>query len=504
MTSMLDRFAQGGIRGAPGLLALGAALLLLLGIVAGSVWLSARNAEALRTATVTQDARTTIAQLTLAIQDAEAGQRGYLLTGKDAYLDPYRDSLKRLPGLVEELARSLPQGAEAQRLIVPLRAATDAKLAELSRTIALYAAGDEDGAIALVQTDQGEAFMAEIRRLSAGLAADQQAMFDGQFADIERRGWLLVWIDSGGVLVVLLLGALAAVAIRRTIRTLRAARSLLADANVSLEEANDSLEGIVARRTADLTAANEEIQRFAYIVSHDLRAPLVNIMGFTSELEQAAGLVREHIDAQPDGVPPDVALAANDDMPEALRFIRTSTAKMDRLIGAILKLSREGRRMLTPERLDMAAVLEEIAESLEHQVQAAGAAIEVGKVPDLVADRVAVEQVFANVAENALKYGQPGRPVRIRIGGRLEDGMAHFTVSDNGRGIHERDRERVFELFRRAGDQSVAGEGIGLAHVRALVRRLGGSIRFESVLEEGTVFHILLPPTPQKQTDEAA
>ncbi len=503
MTSMLDRTAQGGARGATGLLALGAALL-LLGIVAGSVWLAARNAEAVRVAAVTQDARTTVAEVTLAIQEVESGQRGYLLTGKDGYLEPYRAGLTRLPGLVAEFERTLPFDVEVQRLVAPLRAATDAKLAEVRRTVELYAAGDKDAALALVQTDQGQVFMDEIRRLSAALAADQEATLDRHFAEINQRGQLLVALEAGGVLVVLVLGVLAGITIRRNVRTLRAARSLLADANADLEEANDSLEAIVARRTADLTAATEEIQRFAYIVSHDLRAPLVNIMGFTSELEQAAGVVREHIEAQPANIPPDVALAANDDMPEALRFIRSSTAKMDRLIGAILKLSREGRRTLQPERLDMAAVMQGIAESLAHQMQAAGAAIEIGAVPDIVADRMAVEQVFANVAENALKYGQPGRPVRIRVDGRIEGGTAHFTIADNSRGIHERDRERVFELFRRAGDQSVAGEGIGLAHVRALVRRLGGSIRFESVLGEGTVFHIQLPPTPQTQTDEAA
>ena len=106
-------------------------------------------------------------------------------------------------------------------------------------------------------------------------------------------------------------------------------------------------------------------------------------------------------------------------------------------------------------------------------------------MPDLVIDRLAVEQVFGNLAENALKYLDPGRPGRIEIAGRRQGAYVVIEVRDNGRGIAPRDHERIFELFRRAGDQTIPGEGIGLAHVRALVRRLGGRIDCQSALGAG-------------------
>ena len=255
-------------------------------------------------------------------------------------------------------------------------------------------------------------------------------------------------------------------------------------------------------RTADLTAANEEIQRFAYIVSHDLRAPLVNIMGFTSELEQAAGTLGQH--AMLADAPAAVREAVQADIPEALRFIKSSTSKMDRLINAILKLSREGRRVLAPEHLDMAGLLATMTESMRHQMTQKEAAIEIGALPDIVADRFAVDQIFSNVIENALKYLKPGRPGVISVRGQSEGAMARYDIADNGRGIAERDYERVFELFRRAGDQSVPGEGIGLAHVRALVRRLGGQIECRSTLDVGTTFTIRLPLVPHHTTEYAA
>jgi signal transduction histidine kinase len=171
---------------------------------------------------------------------------------------------------------------------------------------------------------------------------------------------------------------------------------------------------------------------------------------------------------------------------------------MDRLINAILKLSREGRRLLTPERLDMNRVLAELVDSLKHQIEEAGAVITVGPLPGLTCDRTAIDQIFSNLLENALKYTAAGRTPAIEVGGRtqLDSGgrrVGSYTVSDNGRGIVARDMERIFELFRRSGIQDRPGEGIGLAHVRALVRRLGGDITCSSTPDVGTVFTVMLP-----------
>ena len=118
----------------------------------------------------------------------------------------------------------------------------------------------------------------------------------------------------------------------------------------------------MSERTADLQRANDEIQRFAYIVSHDLRSPLVNVMGFTAELEAATKPLADLVDRieaeQPDLLTKEAALAAREDLPEAAASSASSTQKMDRLINAILKLSREGRRVLTPEPIDLAALVE--------------------------------------------------------------------------------------------------------------------------------------------------
>ncbi|MBD2746904.1 PAS domain-containing protein [Microvirga sp. BT688] len=263
------------------------------------------------------------------------------------------------------------------------------------------------------------------------------------------------------------------------------------------QEETRRLASMLTERVAELDEANEEIQRFAYIVSHDLRAPLVNVMGFTSELEAAQTEVERfyrHVLAKdPQLVTAETQTAVETDLPEAIGFIRSSTVKMDKLINAILKLSREGRRVLMPEPLGMRQLLEAQCESVAHQLQERGAELVIEAVPDLTSDRLAIEQVFGNLFDNAVKYLDTGRPGRIVVRGSDLGASVRFEIEDNGRGIAPKDFERIFDLFRRSGVQDQQGEGIGLAHVRALVRRLGGTITVSSRPGEGSTFTVVLP-----------
>jgi signal transduction histidine kinase len=194
--------------------------------------------------------------------------------------------------------------------------------------------------------------------------------------------------------------------------------------------------------------------------------------------------------------PEDQAIA--DDFEEALSFIKASITKMDRLINAVLTISREGNRTLRPEEIDMNALLTTMSQAMAHQAQATGAQVEIGSLPEVVSDRLALEQIFSNLLDNALKYLKPDEPGQVRVMGRTEGNRVIIEVEDNGRGIDQRDQDRVFELFRRAGPQDRPGEGMGLAHVRALVRRLGGVINLKSTPGKGSTFTVTLPRALQQ------
>ncbi len=333
---------------------------------------------------------------------------------------------------------------------------------------------------------------------------------------------LIPAVAAGGLITTILLFGAALAQVRATAAA-EDAREKLREMNLSLEDRveertaqlesarsaleslNRNLESIVNTRTADLKAANEEIQRFAYIVSHDLRSPLVNVMGFTSELQLARDAISKFYDGViaklPDTANAEAKAAIEEDLPEAIGFIRSSTAKMDRLINAILRLSREGGRVLTPEPIQLKSLLDVTGQTLSHQLADAGAEIVVEDLPDIVGDRLALEQIFTNLLENAVKYLAPGRPGRIRVSGWQEGSTVFIDVEDNGRGIDPKDHGRVFDLFRRAGAQDRPGEGIGLAHVRALVRRLGGTISLNSEEGVGSTFRVSLPSVMTKTNE---
>ena len=469
----------------------------LLLIVGGAVLLAVRDRGAVALALEHIRARHTVTSFMAALVNAETGQRGYLLSGRSEYLQPYEAATAALPARLTELGEVLAAEPGSASYSAALQAAARRKLAELAHTVELARSGDVAGAVALLRTDSGKRDMDEARSVVDRLDAHFTALVNGEFARVVDSGRLLIGFEVAGLVLLLGLGAAVANAARRGTREISDARARLTVANAQLERVNEVLEEKVARRTAALAEAGEEIQRFAYIVSHDLRAPLVNIMGFTSELETVGQAFGRFVETATPHLPPpvvaDIRPTIEEDLPEAIGFIKTSAAKMDRLIGAILQLSRNGRRVLKPEPVDMRALFEGIAASMAIQLAERGARIELGELPDVVGDRLALEQVFSNLIENAVKYAKPGRAGRIVVRGRTAGPDAIFEVEDNGRGIAPRDHERIFELFRRAGDQDTSGEGIGLAHVRALLRRLGGRIDCVSALDVGSTFKVQVP-----------
>ena len=469
-------------------------LVVLLGVSAATVLLVTDYQEATRWVDHTYQVEHVITDMRVEMSRSESARRGYLITHNPFYSTAFRQAASDLPRLEERFQALTADNPRQQANAEVLRTLFANKLDEQEASLQAVTGGEAVAPAELIRENQGT--LDRIRTLLVAMMAEEGRLLTlrTQRQGDEARDLLAVVLGSAGALAVLAFGAFLLV---------RRYADDLSRSQAALRRLNAGLEDEVRRRTADLTLANEEIQRFAYIVSHDLRSPLVNVMGFTSELETALKPLRELADRlkaeAPHLLSKGAAEAVDLDLPESIGFIRSSTQKMDRLINAILRLSREGRRTLSPEIVAMPALLDGIVASLKQQTDAKGATIAVeGSPPDLVNDRLAVEQVFSNVVENALKYLKPGRPGVISIRGRSVGASNVYEVEDNGRGIDLKDHERVFELFRRAGAQDQPGEGIGLAHVRALVYRLGGTITVDSALDRGATFRICLPPAPPR------
>ncbi|MYZ48022.1 sensor histidine kinase [Propylenella binzhouense] len=488
------------VRATIGLLVLG--LLILLSIVATALWLVERTDTLADDLVQWQQFRAAARNVTTTVLDGESSERGYLITREEKYLAPYQNAMERVRGEVAVLRDRAREVPEYQERVEVLADTVRQRFEAMQEVVALMDEGRTAESIAVLRTDRGKALMDSIRAISEELISDVderlRANSLAMLASASRLTWVLI---VGAVMIVIVAGGSVFLAFRYT-RDLERTRGEIQALNATLEER-------VAERTGELARANEEVQRFAYIVSHDLRAPLVNIMGFTSELETGITAIRDYMATvafdEEDLAAREAKLAIETELPEALGFIRSSTSKMDSLIGAILKLSREGRRVLNAERVNVETLVETAADSVRHQVAENGGEIEVQKpLPSIISDRVALEQIFGNLIDNAVKYLAKDRPGHVVVSGQETRMGVLYEIRDNGRGIAPEDRERVFELFRRAGAQDKPGEGIGLPHVRTLVRRLGGDIDFESQLGRGTTFRVRLPKILPHDRKEAA
>jgi signal transduction histidine kinase len=262
----------------------------------------------------------------------------------------------------------------------------------------------------------------------------------------------------------------------------------LAESQETLSKLAIQLEG----RNHDLSQVNEDLKSFAYIISHDLRAPLINLKGFSSELraslKQIEPAARTALPQLPEDEQEQIRLALEEDAPEALAFIESSVTRMDSFINALLLLSRYGRRSLNFECIDMNEIVQTTLKSLAHQTAEKEVAITVADLPQITADYVCLEQIMGNLLSNAINYLQPGRPGKVEIWAEQNELETRFHIRDNGRGIAAKDMTKLFEPFRRIGKNDMPGEGMGLAYVQTLVRRHNGRITCESTIDVGSTF----------------
>jgi signal transduction histidine kinase len=482
------------------ILLLAAGLMVLTVISAGSVYLVNKAREDARWVVHTVESENQISFTQLQLRRAESAQRGFLLTLQPRFQTDFEEAASQLGPAMTRLGQLVSDNPVQRRLLDQMVPLSNQRIDEFRQTIELARMRRLDAAAKIVREDVGRDAMNHIYDLAGQMRAEEDRQFALRTADADRSQTLAASMTGIGSGFVVVLAGISIFLVRRSLR----ARE---DAEAQLRDNNLNLEATIDERTADLREANDEIQRFAYIVSHDLRSPLVNIMGFTSELEELRGDIFRRIAALGRDAASASPLPAGDiepvldgedkqlsqDFAEALGFIKSSIAKMDRLISAILNLTREGRRDFEPVRIETRELIAGIVATVAHQAAEAEAQIRVEPLPAIVSDRLALEQIFSNLIDNALKYLKPGVPGDISVRGRTKLGFAIFEIADNGRGIDPKDHQRIFDLFRRAGTQDKPGQGIGLAHVRTLVRRLGGTMSVASELHSGSTFTITLP-----------
>lgn len=247
---------------------------------------------------------------------------------------------------------------------------------------------------------------------------------------------------------------------------------------------------------AELAEKNKELEAILYTVSHDLRSPLVNVQGFGKQLQRACETIKAAAQAAgPAGSVPGSVLKQPVEVaiPQALRFINAGVAKMESLLAGLLRYSRLGRVALAIRPLNMNGMLSEIIAAMKFQLNEAHAEIHIDPLPTCLGDSVQTSQVFANLLDNALKYRDPARPLRVTITGNVEAGQAIYAVADNGVGIAPQHQAKVFEIFHRLNPDNSTGEGLGLTIAQRVLERQRGRIWVESRAREGSTFFVSMP-----------
>ncbi|HET6630448.1 MAG TPA: ATP-binding protein [Woeseiaceae bacterium] len=244
----------------------------------------------------------------------------------------------------------------------------------------------------------------------------------------------------------------------------------------SLRTLNAELEDRVEARTSQLEAANRELESFSYSVSHDLRAPLRAITGFSNLLWEDH---KERLD---------------EEARRKLGIIRGQADRMGLLIDDLLRFSRLGRKALDPSLVDMTGLAQSTFERLERDGANGRPEFRVGKLPPVTADRNLMEQVWVNLLSNAIKFSSKTENPLVEVGAIVEEQENVYYVRDNGAGFDPRYRNKLFGVFQRLHDETeFPGTGVGLALVHRIVARHGGRVWADSRLGDGATFHFSLP-----------
>ncbi len=243
-----------------------------------------------------------------------------------------------------------------------------------------------------------------------------------------------------------------------------------------IQRLNDQLEERIKQRTTQLEATTHELEAFTYSVSHDLRAPIRAIEGFSR------ALVEDH------------EKVLDDEGKNFLKLVCQNAQRMDKMVSDFLRLSQIGHNPLQMQKTDMTALVKETVLDLKNHFNGKTSSIEIGTVPSVECDPALIRQVWENLLANALKYSRNNSNPRIEVSGTIVGNEVIFCVKDNGVGFEMRHADKLFNVFQRLHTaQEFEGNGIGLVIIKRIVLRHKGRVWAEGKKGEGASFFFSLP-----------
>lgn len=485
----------------------GSALAVLVVLGALGAWLLAHGtAVNQRLIDRSTPALISAAQLDDALVNQETGVRGYGMTGRTEFLEPYRLGVTTQDQTVRDLRRLLAADGGSTGALDTLLA----RAADWHRIYADPVVAASPGApvpFATTQAPAGKVAFDAVRAASSTLQARLAAARGQARADLVHVRTERNWTFAAIALVILAGAVLVFVGLRRAVsvpldrlardaarvsagsfdhpieasgpadiqtvaRTVELMRRRLADELETSERARRTLD----RQAEELSRSNADLEQFAYVASHDLQEPLRKVTSFCQLLERRyAGQLDDRAD-------------------KYLAFIIDGAARMQKLIQDLLGFSRVGRVDQTSAPVDLEAVYHRAVDSLALTIQETGAQLTHDPLPTIVGDAATLEMLLTNLLGNAIKFRHPDRPPVIQVGVEAEDDGWRISVTDNGIGVDPQYSDRIFVIFQRLHSRDAyPGTGIGLALCKKILEYHGGHIGLDTAYSGGARIVFSLP-----------
>ncbi|WP_041362334.1 CHASE3 domain-containing protein [Methylovorus sp. MP688] len=399
-------------------------------------------------------------KVTADIKEAESSERGYLLTNDMHFFRLYEQAAQKLPADMQKLQMLTDDNPVQQRQVAAFNARVQDKINSIHTIIHTQREGARlaTDPIFLGMLDKGKEIMQDIRIQAMSILNTEQTLLRQRLKALEdeansTREWILV----GNML---------------------AASMLLLSFWLLIKEIKSRAQ---AQRKAETTASqleitNRELESFSYSVSHDLRAPLRAIDGYSRMFEEDYS---DKLDAE--GL-------------RLLSVVRTNSRKMGQLIDDLLQFARSGRKQIEAEPINMSPLINEVWQEVTADQMAHNTQLELQQLLTVHADRALIRQVLINLLSNAVKYSKTKPEPRVIVRSSHNRDMVTYEIEDNGVGFDMRYYNKLFGVFQRLHNaDEFPGTGVGLAIVQRIIVRHGGQVWGKSTLGEGSVFGFSLP-----------
>lgn len=393
------------------------------------------------------------------LKDAETGERGYLITGKEEYLEPYKIAQRTFEeklDALEEFSKIVPSKQEQFQKLETL---INKKLEFIDRLIELRRKEGSRAATHVVMTDHGKELMDQIRRLATQMKHEASQHLEQKEQAFTRAFRTLVVTMTIGNLFAVALVAFGYKALMAQLRHRQRAELALQEANIDLKKSVDFLKG------------------FTYSMAHDLRAPVRAMKGFSQVILDDYGKSM------------DAAAMAN------FNRIKDGAELMDQLVIDLLAYAELASQPIELTQLELDSLIDKILLDLTSEIKSRRAEIDIQRpLPTVCADPLILSQVIIQLLTNAMKFVSPGNTPKIRIYAQYFPGFARLVVEDNGLGIPPEYQEKIFEVFHKLETQEdFPGTGIGLAIVKKGAERMAAKAGVESSPGKGSRFWVELP-----------